>query len=116
MDSVEGAEAVQLSEKVRKLLGQKGAPLTAAGGLSRPPAPPTPPAATVEAPANGATGQPFPPAATVATPFSADAAKGTGADLNSRLERLTRSLPVMLFMKVLSHVRGGSSPQPSLYS
>ena len=100
MDAVEGAEAAQLSEKVRKLLGQKGA-RPASDSLPRPPAPPTPAAAHGDAPANGVNGPSSQPAATVATPFRADAAKGTGADLNLRLQRLTLSSPVMLFMKVL---------------
>ena len=104
VDTVEGAEAAQLSEKVRKLLGQKAPPPAAADGLRSAALPPQP-AMPSDAPANSAAGQAAPAAvsataAAAATPFSAAAAKGTGADLNSRLERLTRSSPVMLFMKV----------------
>ena len=53
MDAVEGAEAAQLSEKVRQLLGQKGAPslpAAATDGLR-------PPAVLNGAPADGGAGR-----------------------------------------------------------
>ena len=100
VDVVEGAEPVQLSEKVRKLLGQppSAEPPSALNGKSQP---------TEGAPPAGGSAQPE-AAAPAASPFTAQAAKGLGGgggggggDLTARMERLTRSSPVVLFMKVL---------------
>ena len=99
MDVVEGAEPVQLSEKVRKLLGQPPtAPPSASDGALL-----TNGAPQSGSPANGGPAQSAPAAAAAASPFTAHAAKdigGGGGDLTARLERLTHSSPVMLFMKV----------------
>ena len=96
---MEGAEPVQLSEKVRKLLGQPlTAPPSAPNGAQ-----PAKGAPLSSLPFNGGPAQPAPAAAAAAaSPFTAQAAKGVagGGDLTARLERLTRSSPVMLFMKV----------------
>ena len=95
IETVEGAEAAQLSEKVRKLLGQQlPKQLSSASVPNRAPSGD----GANALPANGATAaRPL----TTATPFTAQAAKEVGGDTDARLEQLTRSSPVMLFMKVL---------------
>ena len=98
--AVEGAEPVQRSEKVRQLLGQ---PLTALPSTPNG-APVTNGAPPNGLPANGGSALSAPAAAAAgASLFTAQAAKdigGGGGDLTARLERLTRSSPVVLFMKV----------------